>query len=155
MVGIKTVEAANVWLSEHYIAMYNAAFAVAPDQEGIAFVADRTGASREALCIQEERRVGNDDTIAWPRLRLRIPASRIRQHYVRAMVRAHEYPDGQLAIFHGSHRLADYWADGTMMRAPGTKRTIDARRSPDTQSGHLHASATSHHHRSEPFWRNA
>jgi hypothetical protein len=29
------------------------------------------------------------------------------------MVRVHEYPDGQLAIFHGPHRLADYRADGT------------------------------------------
>lgn len=110
---VTTVEAANVWLSEHYIAMYNAAFAVTPDQEGTAFVTDRAGAWREALCIQDDRRVGNDNTIAWRKLRLQIPPGPIRQHYVRAMVRVHEYPDGQLAIFHGPHRLADYRADGT------------------------------------------
>jgi transposase len=115
MAGVKTVEAANVWLSEHYIAMYNAAFAVIPDQEGTAFVADRAGAWREALCIQEDRRVGNDNTIAWRRLRLQIPPGPIRPHYVRAMVRVHEYPDGQLAIFHGPHRLADYRPDGRLI----------------------------------------
>jgi transposase len=117
MAGVKTVEAANVWLSEHYIAMYNAAFAVPPDQEGTAFVADRAGAWREALCIQEDRRVGNDNTIAWHRLRLRIPPGPIRQHYVRAMVRVHEYPNGQLAIFHDPRRLADYRLDGSMIEA--------------------------------------
>jgi hypothetical protein len=112
---VTTVETANVWLNEHYIAMYNAAFAVTPDQEGTAFVVDRAGAWREALCIQEDRRVGNDNTIAWRKLRLQIPPGRIRQHYVRAMVRVHEYPDGQLAIFHGPHRLADYRADGMLI----------------------------------------
>jgi transposase len=115
LAGVTTVESANVWISEHYIAMYNTAFAVTPDQEGTAFVTDRAGAWREALCIQEDRRVGNDNTIAWRKLRLQIPPGRIRQHYVRAMVRVHEYPDGQLAIFHGPHRLADYRPDGTLI----------------------------------------
>lgn len=113
LAGVTTLEAANVWICEHYIAMYNTAFAVTSDQEGTAFVADRAGAWREALCIQEDRRVGNDNTIAWRKLRLQIPPGPIRQHYVRAMVRVHEYPDGQLAIFHGPHRLADYRVDGT------------------------------------------
>jgi hypothetical protein len=115
MAGVKTVESANVWLSEHYIAMYNMAFAVPPDQEGTAFVTDRAGAWREALCVQEDRRVGNDNTIAWRKLRLQIPPGPIRPHYVRAMVRVHEYPDGHLAIFHGPHRLADYRPDGTLI----------------------------------------
>jgi hypothetical protein len=115
LAGITTVEAANVWLSEHYITMHNAAFAVTPEQAGTAFVPDRTGAWREALCIQDDRRVSNDNTIAWHRLRLQIPPGPIRSHYVRAMVRVHEYPNGTLAIFHGPHRLADYRADGTII----------------------------------------
>ena len=28
-------------------------------------------------------------------------------HFVRTTVRIHEYPDGRLAIFHGTHRLAN------------------------------------------------
>ena len=114
---VTTIEAANVWLREHYITMYNTAFAVTPDQEGTAFVTDRAGAWREALCIQEDRRVGNDNTIAWRKLHLQIPPGPIRPHYVRAMVRVHEYPNGQLAIFHGPHRLANYRPDGTRIEA--------------------------------------
>lgn len=110
---LTTVEAANVWRAAHYIAMHNAAFAVQPEQEGTAFVAAPSNAWQEALCIQEERRVGNDNTVAWRRLRLQIPPSPIRSHYVRAMVRVHEYPDGRLAIYHGPHRLGDYSATGT------------------------------------------
>jgi hypothetical protein len=40
------------------------------------------------------------------------PAFRLRPDFVRTKVRVHEYPDGQLAIFWGSHRLADYDACG-------------------------------------------
>ena len=40
-------------------------------------------------------------------------ASLFRAHFVRAMARVHEYPDGQLAIFHGPHRLAEYGPDGS------------------------------------------
>ncbi len=115
LAGITTVEAANVWLTEHYIAMHNAAFAVTAEQEGTAFVAARTGVWREVLCIQEDRRVGNDNTIAWHRLRLQIPPGPLRPHYVRATVRVHEYPDGRLAIYHGPHRLADYTQAGMLI----------------------------------------
>jgi hypothetical protein len=32
---------------------------------------------------------------------------------VKATVRVHEYPDGELAVFWGPHRLADYDTNGT------------------------------------------
>jgi hypothetical protein len=41
------------------------------------------------------------------RLTLQIPPSPFRPHFVRAMVRVREYPDGRLAMFHRPHRLAD------------------------------------------------
>ena len=41
------------------------------------------------------------------------PSSPLRAHFVRAVARVHEYPDGQLAIFHGPHRLAEYGPDGS------------------------------------------
>jgi hypothetical protein len=108
LAGITTIAAANLWLAETYWPAHNATFAVAPAEAGSAFVADRTGRVREILCLQEERRVGNDNTVKWRGLTLQIPASPLRAHFVRATVRVHEYPDGRLAIFHGPHRLADY-----------------------------------------------
>ena len=92
LAGITTVEAANAWLKAHYIAEHNAAFAIKPQQQGTAFVVDRHEAWREALCVIEERTVANDNTIAWRGRRLQLPQSRLRPHFVKAVVRVHHYP---------------------------------------------------------------
>jgi len=112
LAGITTVEAANAWLKAHYIAQHNAAFAIQSEQQGTAFVADRHEAWREALCVIEERTVANDNTIAWSGRRLQLPESRLRPHFVKAVVRVHEYPDGTVSVFLGPHRLARFAADG-------------------------------------------
>ena len=127
LAGIDTVEAANRWLSDVYIAEDNERFAIAAEQEGSAFVADTMAAWREVLCIQEDRTVGNDNTVKWERRSLQLPPSRLRPHFVKATVRVHEYPDGQLAVFWGPHRLADYTADGTLIEPePGAIARIAA-----------------------------
>ena len=112
LAGITTVEAANRWIAETYIPQHNAAFATEAEQEGSAFVADPAQLWREILCIEEERTVGNDNTVKWHGLSLQLPPSRLRPHFVRARVRVHQYPDGTMAVFLGPHRLADYDADG-------------------------------------------
>ena len=98
--------------------LHNKLFAIAAEQEGSAFVADTMGAWREILCVQEDRTVGNDNTVKWQRLSLQLPPSRLRPHFVKANVRVHEYPDGALAVYWGPHRLADYDAAGVMVQ-PG------------------------------------
>lgn len=114
LAGITTIAAANRFIAERYLPEHNAAFAIAPEQVGSAFVPDRAGAAGAILCIQEERRVGNDNTVKWRGLALQIPPSALQPHFVRASVRVHEYPDGRLAIFHGPHRLADYDPQGVL-----------------------------------------
>jgi hypothetical protein len=115
LAGISTVEAANRWLSETYMAEHNKPFAITAEPEGSAFVTDAMGAWREILCVQEERTVGNDNTVKWQRLSLQLPPSRLRAHFVKSNVRVHEYPDGALAVYWGPHRLADYDAAGTLV----------------------------------------
>ena len=114
LAGITTVAAANAWLAATYMPEHNARFAVAAEQEGSGFVADAAGAWRDILCIQEDRVVGNDNTVSWRRQRLQLPPSRLRPHFVRATVRVREYPDGTVAVFLGPHRLADYDGAGTL-----------------------------------------
>jgi transposase len=116
LAGISTLEAANRWLRDVYIAEHNARFAVPAEQEGSAFVADPSGAWRDILCIQEDRKVSNDNTVKWRRLSLQLPPSRLRPHFVKASVRVHEYPDGDLTVFWGPHRLADYDATGRLVQ---------------------------------------
>jgi hypothetical protein len=112
LAGINTVEAANAWLKAHYIAEHNAAFAIKAEQQGTAFVADKHQAWRETLCVIEERTVANDNTVAWSGRRLQLPESRLRPHFVKALVRLHEYPDGTVSVFLGPHRLATFAANG-------------------------------------------
>ena len=100
------------------MAQHNAAFSIAAQQEGTAFVPDRLGAWREILCSVEERTVGNDNTIAWEGRRLQLPHSRLRPHFVKARVRVHAYPDGGSSVFLGPHRLASYTAEGAIIAAP-------------------------------------
>jgi transposase len=115
LAGIRTLEAANRWLAESWLAEHNARFAVAPEQLGSAFIPDRLGLSRDILAIDGERQVGNDNTVKWRRLTLQLPPSPLRPHFVRARVRVREYPDGRLAVFWGPHRLADYDPRGGLL----------------------------------------
>ena len=115
LAGIDTVDAANDWLRETFIAEHNERFAIAAEQEGSAFVMDATGAWREILCIQEDRTVGQDNTVKWESLSLQLPPSRLRPHFVKTTVRVHAYPDGGSAVFWGPHRLGDYDAKGSLV----------------------------------------
>jgi transposase len=148
LAGVATLAAANRWIAGTYLAAYNATFAVAAEREGSAFVADAGGAWREILCLQEERQVGNDNTVKWRRLALQIPPSPLRPHFVKTTVRVHEYPDGTLALFLGPHRLADYDARGrplqphrrrdTLPRPPILRRGMPRRKS-DTEADNSQA----------------
>src|SRR5207253_5084807 len=48
----------------------------------------------------------------WSGRRLQMPESRLRPHFVKALVRVHAYPDGTVSAFLGPHRLATFAADG-------------------------------------------
>lgn len=112
--GIASIAAANRWLAAVYVPRHNARFAVAAAEEGSAFV-PFVGALDKILCVQEERVVGNDNTVRYDGRVLQIPEHRHRRHFVKAKVRVHAYPDGRLALFHGPRRLADYAPDGTLI----------------------------------------
>jgi transposase len=122
--GIGEIEAANAWIRDVYLPAHNARFArpAALPQSGFVPVAD-PAAVVEALCVQEERVVGRDNTVSWGRRKLQLPESPLRPHWVKARVRVHEYPDGRLAVFYGPRCLARYSAagelDGAVPTGPG------------------------------------
>lgn len=112
LAGITEPAAANRWLAETYITAHNARFARAPGEPGNAFTPAPPELWRDVLCIQEERAVGNDNTVRYRGHVLQIPESPLRRHYVKATVRVHEYPDRSLAIFHGPAAIARFDAAG-------------------------------------------
>ena len=93
LAGITGMDAANRFLADDYLPRHNARFARPPEEAGTAFV-PFAGLLEDILCVQEERQVGNDNTVRYQSRVLQIPADRHRRHYVKATVRVHEYPDG-------------------------------------------------------------
>nr|WP_294525863.1 hypothetical protein [uncultured Rhodopila sp.] len=71
----------------------------------MAFVAVQGIDLREILCVQEDRQVDRDNTVIYRKLKLQIPSSPLRPHFVKARVKVREYHDGGYAIFHGP----GYW----------------------------------------------
>ena len=118
LAGITTVKAANRFIRDVYIPAHNARFAVKAELEGSAFVAIPGVDLQEVLCVQEDREVGNDNTMAFNRMRLQIPPSPLRAHFVHARVKVHQYPDGTLAIFHGRRCLGRYDSAGVLQNTP-------------------------------------
>jgi transposase len=112
LAGMADIEAANRFISEVYLADHNARFARPPELAESAFVAVDPANLAEILCIEEERIVARDNTVAYEGVRLQLPESRARAHYVKARVKVREYPDGGLAVFHGPRLLARYDGDG-------------------------------------------
>jgi hypothetical protein len=105
---IKTVAGANRYLKERFVPDYNARFAVPAAEPGSAFVPYVGRPIDDVLCVQEERVVGADNCVSFNRRSLQIPPQRHRQHYVRARVCVHQYPDGRLAIFDGPRCLVRF-----------------------------------------------
>jgi transposase len=108
LAGIDTIEAADAFLRDVYLPAYNARFAVPQAEPGSAFVPIPGVDLAEILCVHEERQVGNDNCVSFNRLKLQIPESPLRPHFVKARVKVHLYPDGSHALFHGPRCIGRY-----------------------------------------------
>jgi transposase len=122
LAGIAGIEAANRFIREVYLPEHNALFAKPAEIAQSAFVpiADPALIS-EALCMEEERTVSRDNTVGYQRLRLQLPPSPVRPHYVKAHVKVRQYPDATLAVFHGPRLLARYTKEGNLIEPNGLK----------------------------------
>jgi len=123
--GITTMQEANRFLKEVYLPEHNGLFTKEPEDTASAFVpftGHVTGHVRDTLCVQEERVVGNDNTVRYKGLALQIAANRHRHHFVKAKVRVHDYPDGELAIFHGPRCIGRYQSDGLPIKQEMSKQ---------------------------------
>lgn len=112
MAGVSNVETANRYIADIYLQAHNIRFAKPAALAESAFVAADPAQLAEILCIEEERVVARDNTVAFGRLKLQLPPSPWRHHFVKANVKVRQYPDGSLAIFHGPRCIARYTAEG-------------------------------------------
>jgi hypothetical protein len=125
LAGIDDLAAANRFIGEVYLPAHNARFVRPPQSAEGAFVMLADPASlAEILCIEDERVVARDNTVAHAGRRLQLPPTPLRAHYVKARVRVREYPDGTLAVFHGPRRIARYSAAGEEIAAVPTGASL-------------------------------
>jgi len=115
--GIADIATANRWLRAIYLPRHNARFAKPAALPESAFVAADPALLRETLCSEQERVVGRDNTVAYEGLKLQLPESRVRAHYVKARVKVRGYPDDSLAVFHGPRCLCRYDREGRPIAA--------------------------------------
>jgi transposase InsO family protein len=106
--GMQTVEAANAFLREHYIAEFNRRFQVAPAQPGSAFVPYRGKDLERIFSLQFERTVNRDNTVSFQNLTLQIEPMRWRATLAGCSVTVHQHLDGSLSLSYGPHSLGRY-----------------------------------------------
>jgi hypothetical protein len=121
--GIGSLEAANRFLREHYIAEFNRRFQVPATQRGSAFVRRSSKDLDLIFALQFERRVNRDNTVSVQNLRLQIEPVRWRATLAGCSVTVHQHLDGSFTITHGPQRLGHYSAEGVSLE----KEKIGAR----------------------------
>jgi len=109
---IGTLEAANQFLREHYIAEFNCRFQIAAAQRGNAFVPCRSRDLERIFSLQFERAVNRDNTVSFQNLSLQIERVRWRATLAGCQVMVHQHLDGTLSLTHGPHCLGRYTAQG-------------------------------------------
>jgi transposase len=110
--GIKTVEAANRFLREHYIDEFNRRFQLAPAQRGTAFVTCPRKNLDLIFSLQFERTVNRDNTVSFQKLSLQIERVHWRGTLAGCIVMVHQHLDGTISLTHGPHRLGCYSPQG-------------------------------------------
>jgi transposase len=117
LMGITTMAEANRYLKEQYLPAFNRKFARPAREEGTAFMPYIGPPLDDILCEQFERCVQHDNCVRFENLVLQIPKDEYRCNYIKAKVRVHRHLDGNMAIFHGPRRLADYDHTGKLTTA--------------------------------------
>ena len=112
LAGCTTLEAANRFLREHYIAEFNRRFQVAPAERGSAFVPCRRRDLELVFSLQFERAVNRDHTVSFQNRTLQIEPVRWRGTLAGCSVLAHQHLDGTLSLSYGPHCLGRYDATG-------------------------------------------
>ncbi len=122
LAGIRTVEAANQFLRDRYIAEFNRRFAVPAAEKGTAF---RPYARRDlewVFSVQSQRVGAKDNTATFGERVLQLERSRWRCSLAGCTVTVHEHLDGTLSVRYGPHVVGRFAANGAALSGEKTKK---------------------------------
>ena len=111
--GITTVEEANRFLRESYIAELNRKFSISPAQPESAFVPATGKDLQRIFSLQHDRVANQDNTVRIDNRTLQIEKTKWRGTLANCRVLVCEHLDGRWSIFYGPHLVGRYAADGS------------------------------------------
>src|SRR5450755_1286585 len=111
LAGITTVEGANAFLREHYIAAFNAKFTVPAKEKGTAFRKTSRADLNWIFTVQTERVVAKDNTVAIGDQHWQLEKSRFRSSLAGCTVTIHQHLDASVSIRYGPHVVGRFAAD--------------------------------------------
>ena len=110
LAGIGTVEEANTFLNECYIAEFNDKFTVSAKEKGTAFRRTARSDLNWVFTVQTERVVAKDNTVAIGDQSWQLEKSRFRHSLAGTTVTIHEHLDRSISIRFGPHVVGRYAA---------------------------------------------
>jgi hypothetical protein len=123
--GIRTLEAANAFLSEHYVAEFNRKFKVAASQRGTAFLPCPRRNLDLIFSHRFERTVDRDNTVSFHNLILQIEPTLWRGSMAGCKVIVNQHLDDTSTLTIGSRRVRHYSAQAKLL-TPITKQQAEA-----------------------------
>jgi len=125
--GIHTLEAANDFLRQPYIAEFNRRFQVPAQERGSAFVRRSSRDLDLIFALQFVRTVNQDNTVSIQNLSLQIERVRWRATLAGCSVLVHQHLDGTFTITYGPQRLGHYSAQGVSLENAkgGARRAVE------------------------------
>ena len=121
--GITTLEGANQFLREKYIAEFNAKFSVPAQERGTAFRPCHRRDLDFVFSVQTERVADKDNTVAIGDRWWQIEKCRWRHSLAKQTVTIHQHLDGSVSIRFGPHLVGRYDSGGhPLAKEPKGKR---------------------------------
>jgi hypothetical protein len=109
--GVATLEQANHFLREHYLAEFNQRFTVPASEKGTAFVPLRRKDLDLVFSLQHERVVARDNTVSFANRVWQLERSKLRATLAGCRVTIHEHLDETVSITFGPHLVGRFNLD--------------------------------------------
>jgi transposase len=119
LAGARSLEAANRYIRNHYLATHNQAFSVQPRERESAFVAPEGAPLDEIFCRETVRQVGKDNAITCGKVTLQIAKQPGRKTCAGLAVVVKQHLDRTWSIHRGTQLFGRYAVDGRPVEAAG------------------------------------
>jgi transposase len=123
LAGIVTVEGANQFLRDRYIAEFNRKFAVPATEKGSAFRPCGRRDLEWVFSVQNQRVVAKDNTVTLRERAWQLERSRWRCTLAGCTVTIHEHLNGTVSVRYGPHLVGRFTANGAPLSAGTAKKS--------------------------------